>query len=170
MRAGIEGDFFVIVEPIEIAPNFTCVEFTGASMRREAATGFERGFTNSDMGGVLVSGVVGIANFGLGFEEPVFELGDAGLAAFGVFKGRTGVLEAFDEAVLPDIGSTHLLLLAAGDEVGIAVIRVGSAAGTTRAIGANDASKPGEVFFVAGADSVVGHEFEVVGVGADGEV
>ena len=168
--AGVEGDFLFVVEPIEVAPDFAGVEFAGACVGREAAAGFEGSLANGEVGGVFVGGVMGVANFGLALKEAVFELGDAGLAVLGIFDGGAGVVEAFDEAVLREVGGADLFLLSAGDKLGVAIIGVGAGAGTTRAVGADDAAKPGKVLLVACADSVVGHELEVVGVGADGEV
>ena len=139
-------------------------------MGREAAAGFEGGMANGDMSRVFVGGVVGVANFGLCFEESVFELGDADLAGGGIFDGVAGMVEAFDEAVLPEVGGADLFLLTAGDEIRVAVFRVGARAGTAGSVGTNDTAKPGEVLLVAGADAVVGHELEVVRVRADGEV
>ena len=168
--AGIEGDFFVVVEPVEVAPEFTGVEFAWAGVGREAAARLEGGAANCEVGGMFVGGVVGVADFGLGFEEPVFELRDAGLAGFGIFDGLAGMVEAFDEAVLPEVGGADLFLVTGLDHLGVGIIRVGAGAGTAGAVGAEDATEPGEVLLVAGTDAVVCHELEVVRVSADREM
>lgn len=168
--AGIEGDFFVVVEPIEVAPEFTGVEFAGAGMGREAAARLEGGAANCEVGGMFVGGVMGVADFGLGFEEPVCELRDAGFAGGGIFDGLAGMVEAFDEAVLPEVGGAELFPVTGLDDLIIGIIRVGASAGTAGAVGADDATKPGEILLVTGADAVVCHKLEVVGVSADREM
>ena len=113
---------------------------------------------------------MGVTNFGLRLKESAFELGDEGFACLGGLDCCAWMIEELDKAVLPEVGGADLLLAAAGNELRVGIVGKGAVASTARAIGTGDPSKPSEVLLVAGADAVVCHEFEVVGVGTDCEV
>lgn len=72
--------------------------------------------------------------------------------------------------VLAEVGGVDLFLVANLDHLFVGMVGEGSGAGGAGAIGAGDSGEPATRVLVAGGDAVVGHEFEVVGMSADGEV
>lgn len=88
-------------------------------------------------------------------------------ACLGVFDGCAGEAELVDEAVLADFGGLALFFEAGRLHLLVGVVGVFARAGAAASVGAGDAAEPGVFLLIAGADAVVGHEFEVVLVGSD---
>ena len=60
MFGQVKGDFILIHHPIEVAPDFTAVEFFGSFHFRQAANGGDDAPGNGYVGIMLVSQIMGV--------------------------------------------------------------------------------------------------------------
>lgn len=119
------------------------------------------------MRGVLIHWIVGIKDVYLAGEQAVCELFDESLSTFSFLDGFTAVAQLMDKAIRADIGGAALF---GAPTLGIVTDRLFIAGQWPIASGADDAAKPMAGLLIAGTNTVVGHELEVVCMGTDSQV
>ena len=167
--ADVEEDFVGVGHPVESAPDFAAEDLSGSDSRVELAEGFDGRGSDGEVGGVLVGGVVGVDDFGLSDLEDGEEFVGEGRVGR-VFDDAAGVAELVLGGVLAGGGRGVLFLVADFLHLLVGEVGEGADTGAAGAVGAGDAAEPEVGVVIAGDDAVVGHELEVVVVGADAEV
>lgn len=156
---GVGWERQFVGEPVEGAPDFAAEDFCREFVGGEFSEGAEGVAEDRDVGVVFVGGVVEVEGleFWGGGEDGLEVGGDVGVAR--VFGGGAGVGELDLGGVFSEVGGLSLFVAAGCRDGGV--------------VGAGGDDDAGEVFFgvlVALGDAVVGHDFDVVGVGGDAEV
>jgi hypothetical protein len=164
-----EADHLLGRDPVEIAPNLAAVDFGGTIGRRELAEGCEAGEEHGDMGFMPVGRIVEIENLGFGYLKNLKQVGDQGVSARATNFGA-GVAELKDGGVPAQNSRISLLFPPGFDEFSRRKFFRRAGAGGAGAIGGDDAGEA-EIFLApTGADAGIGHDFQVVWMGADAEV
>ena len=136
---------------------------------RQAAQRGEGAQAHRDVGLVLVGEVMQVDDLGLGRLEDRQQIVDHRLA-LRVLHGGAGVAQLDHAGVAADIGRGALLLAADALHLLVGVLAVDARARAARAVGHDDAAEPVVRQAEALGDAMVGHDLDVVLVGADAQV
>ena len=167
--ADVEHDLVVVLHPVQVAPDLAAEHALRALVLRQQADGLQHRDHHADVRVVLVGGVVGVDDLGLDDLQQRGEL-IAQRRVGRVLDHLAGVAELQHRLVVARVRGLVLLVDAHRRHLLVGVVGVRADAGAAAAVGAGDAAEALVLLQVALGDAVVGHDLEVVLVGADAEV